>query len=94
MPGPARTPKTDDKPPRPRNAWILYRSDKIKDLPALEPGHPKRGQADVSKAISVMWNNETTDVRAEYERLAERAKEEHALKYPGYKYVPMKKADK
>ncbi|KAI0044989.1 hypothetical protein FA95DRAFT_1561627 [Auriscalpium vulgare] len=94
MTGPTRTPKPGDRPPRPPNAWILYRSDMLKNLPPVEPGQPKRPQADVSKAIAVMWKDETEEIRAEYERRAERAKEEHALKYPGYRFAPMKKSDK
>ncbi|KAI0044992.1 HMG-box, partial [Auriscalpium vulgare] len=91
MPRLARTLKAEEKPPRPRNAWILYRSDMVKNLPDLEPGQPKRPQADASKAIAVMWKGETAEIRAEYQRQAEREKEEHAIKYPGYRFLPRKK---
>lgn len=82
------------KPPRPPNAWILYRSDKIHQLPPLEPGQPRRSQAEVSRIISAMWANELDEVHQEYERRAEAAKAEHALKYPGYRFKPMTKEEK
>ncbi|KAJ3574651.1 hypothetical protein NP233_g1631 [Leucocoprinus birnbaumii] len=82
------------KAPRPPNAWIIYRSDKVHQLPPLEPGQPRRAQADVSKMISGMWANESDETRQEYERRAEEAKAAHALKYPGYRFKPMKKEEK
>ncbi|KAF5351815.1 hypothetical protein D9756_007408 [Leucocoprinus leucothites] len=82
------------KAPRPPNAWIIYRSDKVHQLPPLEPGQPRRAQADVSKMISSMWANESEETRQEYERRAEEAKAAHALKYPGYRFKPMKKEEK
>jgi hypothetical protein len=41
------------QPPRPLNAWIIYRQDKAGQLPKPEDGEPKRSQADVSKTR--MW---------------------------------------
>ncbi|EKM80834.1 hypothetical protein AGABI1DRAFT_112563 [Agaricus bisporus var. burnettii JB137-S8] len=82
------------KAPRPPNAWIIYRSDKVHQLPPLEPGQPRRAQAEVSKMISNMWANESEETRQEYERRAEEAKAAHALKYPGYRFKPMKKEEK
>jgi hypothetical protein len=82
------------QPPRPPNAWILYRSDKLQELPPPPLGHPKPTQAEVSKIISAQWRTETEDVRALYEQRAEMAKAEHARLYPNYRFAPMKKADK
>jgi hypothetical protein len=82
------------QPPRPPNAWILYRSDKLQQLPPPLPGHPKPTQAEVSKIISAQWRNEREDVRALYEQRAEMAKAEHARLYPNYRFAPMKRADK
>jgi hypothetical protein len=98
MAGPVRTVATDNRmtiqPPRPPNAWILYRSDKLRNLPPTAPGVPRRAQADVSKLISEMWKNELDDVRAEYERRADARKAEHQAMYPGYRFHPMKKEEK
>jgi hypothetical protein len=82
------------QPPRPPNAWILYRSDKIKVLPPAEPGQRSRAQADVSKLISDMWRNESDAVKLEYERLADARKAEHQRLYPDYRFQPMKKEEK
>ena len=68
----------DKKPPRPPNAWIIYRSDKLKELGKPKPGQPKVPQAEISKSISLMWRNETDEVKKKYERMAEYAKAEHA----------------
>ncbi|KAG1870451.1 hypothetical protein C8R48DRAFT_770899 [Suillus tomentosus] len=101
MPGPTRskgkgrvTNDEDIKPPRPPNAWILYRSDKIKELPPAEPGQRSRAQADVSKLVSDMWRKESDAVKLEYERLADAKKAEHQRKYPDYRFQPMKKEEK
>jgi hypothetical protein len=82
------------QPPRPPNAWILYRSDKLQELPPPPVGQPKPTQAEVSKIISAQWRAETDDVRALYEQRAETAKAEHARLYPNYRFAPMKRADK
>ncbi|EED79194.1 predicted protein [Postia placenta Mad-698-R] len=47
-------------PPRPPNAWILYRSDKLKQMmqSQLQHGHPKKPQSSVSKEVAAMWKAE------------------------------------
>lgn len=98
LPGPGGKPKDSatniaGQPPRPANAWILYRSDKMKNL-APEPGKPRRPQADISKLIAEMWKNEKPEIRQQYEALSDLKKAEHLAMYPGYRFQPMKKADK
>ncbi|EGO25371.1 hypothetical protein SERLADRAFT_437126 [Serpula lacrymans var. lacrymans S7.9] len=80
-------------PPRPPNAWILYRSDKLRSLPPAKKGE-SRIQGHVSKIVSYMWNNESEQVRSEYERRADARKAQHQLMYPNYKFQPMKKEEK
>ena len=82
------------KPPRPPNAWIIYRSDKLQSLPPPPLGQPKPTQAEVSKIISAQWRAESEDVRALYDQRAETAKAEHARMYPDYRFAPMKRADR
>lgn len=100
MAGPIRTSTTaktrpkDVQPPRPPNAWILYRSDKLKSLPPEQPGEQRRAQADVSKLISELWKRESDAVKLEYERLADAKKAEHQRLYPSYRFQPMKKEEK
>lgn len=97
MAGPVRTaPRTraaGDQPPRPPNAWILYRSDRVREMPPPLPGQ-LRTQADVSKAISEQWRNESEATRAEYERRAEMKKAEHHAQYPDYRFQPKSKEQK
>jgi hypothetical protein len=96
MTGPVRTSprvRSDDQPPRPPNAWILYRSDRVREMPPPLPGQ-LRTQADVSKAISEQWRNESDATRAEYERRAEMKKAEHHTRYPDYRFRPKTKEQK
>jgi hypothetical protein len=81
-------------PPRPPNAWIIYRSEKMKSFPPPGPGDPPRAQAEVSKLISAMWKSEPPETRAMYEAASEMRKAEHAAKYPNYRFQPLKKEDK
>ncbi|ODN90209.1 hypothetical protein L198_06227 [Cryptococcus wingfieldii CBS 7118] len=71
--------------PRPPNAWIIY--------PEMREGKAGKGlpQADVSKVISYLWKHETKENKSHYERQAAIRKEEHALKYPNYKFKPVSK---
>ncbi|KDR75383.1 hypothetical protein GALMADRAFT_227034 [Galerina marginata CBS 339.88] len=82
------------KPPRPPNSWILYRAHVLKNLPPVAPGEPRRSQSDVSALISRMWRQESDTVRAEFERLADEAKERHRIQFPNYRYQPKKKEEK
>lgn len=77
------------KPPRPPNAWILYRRDQLRRLP-----RGQMTQADVSQLISKIWREAPEHVHAEYERMAEEEKAEHKRLFPDYRYRPMKKEDK
>jgi len=82
------------QPPRPPNAWILYRSDKLQQLPPPALGQPKPTQAEISKIISAQWKTESDQVRAMYDERAQIAKVEHARLYPNYRFTPMKRVDK
>ena len=82
------------RPRRPANAWILYRSDKMKILKPTEPSAPRRTQADISKLIAEMWRNETEEVKKYYETLSDLAKAEHHAQYPTYRFQPAKKTEK
>jgi hypothetical protein len=82
-----------NKPPRPPNAWILYRSDKLKELQA-DVATSHLPQAVISKMISSMRKAESPEVLAYYEQLSDMKKKEHDEKYPEYHFQPMKKAEK
>ncbi|EMD37780.1 hypothetical protein CERSUDRAFT_123639 [Gelatoporia subvermispora B] len=80
----------DGKIPRPPNAWILYRSDRVRDL-ARQKDRPKRPQSSVSKELSEEWKTCPPQIKSYYERLAELKKAEHEIAYPEYRFCPMKK---
>ncbi|KAG7446467.1 uncharacterized protein BT62DRAFT_1076024 [Guyanagaster necrorhizus] len=80
------------KPPRPPNAWILFRSDMVRVMP--KPANGASQQSVVSKAISKLWAEADPDIKREYERRAEIRKQEHAEMYPDYRFQPVKKEDK
>ncbi|GAA5867851.1 hypothetical protein JCM3774_005881 [Rhodotorula dairenensis] len=75
--------------PRPPNSFMLYRSAQNKLLSQVrsEEGD-KLQQADLSRMIAQMWQDETPEVREHYAKQAAAEKAEHALKYPGYTYRP------
>ena len=65
----------------------------MRTLSPVEKGE-RRSQSDVSRLIADMWLHEPNESRAVYERLADVKKAEHAAKYPGYRFQPMKKEEK
>ncbi|EJD52624.1 hypothetical protein AURDEDRAFT_111255 [Auricularia subglabra TFB-10046 SS5] len=98
-PAPAADADTDAVPaqpiPRPPNAWILYRSDKVRQLESeAGPSKPRRPQAEISKEIAAMWKAEPNDVLTYWSGKAEIEKALHAVKYPNYRFTPRKKEDK
>ncbi|KAG8963234.1 hypothetical protein FRC03_003236 [Tulasnella sp. 419] len=89
---PLTIPGDKDHIPRPPNKWILYRSDKLKEFAQM--GIPKQLQAKYSKMLSVMWENESPQVKEHYARKSEDALKLHQQQYPDYKYQPKTKAQK
>lgn len=85
--------------PRPPNAWILYRSQKFREIQQIRESQSRAGssekpksQAEISRIISQMWQNETTEVKQKFEALADEKKLAHQRMYPTYRYRPKKKA--
>ncbi|RKP39029.1 putative HMG box protein, partial [Dimargaris cristalligena] len=75
--------------PRPRNAFIIYRQEKHRELVAGSTG-PSIPNKEISKIIGKMWREEPKLVKDEYHRRAEEEKTTHATTYPDYKYSPRK----
>jgi len=87
--------------PRPPNAWILYRSQKFREIQQTRDAQAQSGasekpksQAEISKLISQMWQNETPTVKQRFEALADEKKLAHQRMYPTYRYRPKKKVNK
>jgi len=73
------------KPPRPPNAFILYRRAK---QPGIVATHQGITNNEVSKEIGRMWHEEPAEVRQKFQKMADAAKQEHMKKYPEYRYRP------
>jgi len=79
------------KPPRPPNAFILYRRSKQPDIVARNEGISNN---EVSKQVGEMWHKEPLEEKMKFQRLADAAKMEHMKKYPEYKYRPRRPHEK
>lgn len=78
--------------PRPPNAFMFFRSDfwaKEKNKLTVERDHRM-----ISRNAGLEWNRLSEAQRAPYRSMAERAKQQHALRYPGYKYTPVFRKEK
>jgi hypothetical protein len=73
------------KPPRPPNAFILYRRAK---QPGIVARHQGITNNEVSKEIGRMWHEEPAEIRQKFQKMADAAKQEHMKKYPEYRYRP------
>ncbi|KAJ2055835.1 hypothetical protein GGH94_006044, partial [Coemansia aciculifera] len=56
---------------RPPNSFILYRSDKLRELVRL---YPELKQTQISKMCADNWKNETEEVKESYRRKQQEAK--------------------
>ena len=74
--------------PRPRNAYVLYRSWALSHHPSIADSRATNRQDVLSKITGELWNTESNEIRAHFAMLAVEEKENHARKYPEYSYVP------
>ncbi|CAE6389779.1 unnamed protein product [Rhizoctonia solani] len=76
--------------PRPRNAFILYRSWYVKQgfLTGIENDH-----REISRIVGRIWRQMSPEERAPWGVMAEKEKAEHARMYPNYKYSPNSRRD-
>ena len=82
----------EDHIPRPRNAWIIFRSSELeryKDVDAT--GNSKKPQALHSKDIAIRWRSFTEEQKRPWTNQAIEEKARHKLMYPGYKFQPKSK---
>lgn len=86
-----RRPRRNSGPPRPQNAFILYRRDKAKKH---KDDHFGLRSCDISKKIAKMWNEETPEIKVLFEALARLSERAHNKRYGGYKYRPISKKDR
>lgn len=74
-------------PPRPPNAFILYRKAKQAEVNTHNVGISNN---DVSRIIGHMWKHEKDSIKEHYQRAAEVIKCQHRSMYPDYRYRPRK----
>ena len=91
--------KKSDVPPRPPNAFMLYRKDMSKVfgvvsiLPifqGLERKTSGHTLGEESRQIAALWRKEPDEVKQLYHQKAQLENEVHRARYPGYKYHPRK----
>lgn len=90
LPGSSKM-QPEKRPPRPPNAFILYRRAK---QPAILAAHRNLTNAEISRYISSCWKSETDEERLSWERYADQKKLEHMQAYPNYVYRPNKNKGK
>ncbi|RGB44172.1 hypothetical protein C1646_678774 [Rhizophagus diaphanus] len=86
-----RRPRRNSGPPRPQNAFILYRRDKARKH---KDEHKGLRSCDISKKIAKMWSEETQEVKILFEALSRLSEKAHNKKYGNYKYRPISKKDR
>ncbi|KAJ3126940.1 hypothetical protein HK098_006980 [Nowakowskiella sp. JEL0407] len=89
---PEQTPQlVDDKKKitRPHNSFMLYRMDHKQ---ALIKENPNINNREISQILGERWQNESEEVKKEYQRKAEEGRRQHALNHPGWVYRPKRKS--
>ncbi|KAF9414029.1 hypothetical protein BGZ94_000539 [Podila epigama] len=77
-------PGSSKKIPRPPNSFLIYRKEHATKYAGLVA-------TELSTKLAMAWKKESPERKAHYAALAEQAKQEHAIKFPGYKFTPAKR---
>ncbi|CAG8506186.1 5035_t:CDS:2 [Paraglomus brasilianum] len=77
----------NNSPPRPQNAWVIFRKDFENRLRRLDPNHPHTVQ-DISKSASKSWKKQPDVVKKYFKLLSKLALKLHKETYPDYQYKP------
>ncbi|KAI0306894.1 hypothetical protein B0F90DRAFT_1813749 [Multifurca ochricompacta] len=86
----SRSARKSKQPPRPSNAFMLFRSDFLKRK-FIHKDQETR-QHKLSIIIAKCWHKLSKEEKEKWALEAEREKKEHALKYVGYKFQPRARA--
>lgn len=78
--------------PRPRNAFMIYRSTVWAQQKI--PTGIERDHRHISRIIGHCWNNLPEEEKRIWRGMAEEEKHEHSKKYPDYRYTPVIRTDK
>jgi hypothetical protein len=83
---PVHSVKDTFTPKRPRNAFIIFRSEMSKDVKGLKS--IEKDNRHISHMVSHLWNDLSEDQRAVYHRMAKEEKVAHQRLYPNYRFAP------
>ncbi|KAJ7136709.1 high mobility group box domain-containing protein, partial [Mycena epipterygia] len=72
--------------PRPRNAFICFRSDYVKAEKRVSARPGSLDQTVMSRGAGDVWRGMGEAERLPYIRMAQAEKKAHTLKYPNYRY--------
>ncbi|KAI0809270.1 high mobility group box domain-containing protein, partial [Irpex lacteus] len=75
--------RKDGHIPRPRNAFMFFRSDLCASGRLKERDHRQ-----ISRIAGHLWQKMPYDSRLPFLHLADIEKIQHKARYPGYKYAP------
>ncbi|KAF7360788.1 putative transcription factor SOX-14 [Mycena venus] len=75
--------------PRPRNAFICFRSEYVKAQKAASARPGSLDQTVLSCGAAGAWRALNDEERQPFVVMALREKEEHAIRYPNYRYAPV-----
>ncbi|ESK83727.1 HMG(highmobilitygroup)box domain-containing protein [Moniliophthora roreri MCA 2997] len=73
--------------PRPRNAFILFRCDFVRQHKV--PQEIEGKHSNISRIAGAIWQHMTAEQRKPWKDMAEEEKRKHKEKHPGYKYRPV-----
>ncbi|KAL0576462.1 hypothetical protein V5O48_005505 [Marasmius crinis-equi] len=72
--------------PRPRNAFILFRCDFVKQKKI--PDHVETNHRNISRIVGMVWREMSREQKKPWLGMAEVEKRLHEERFPGYKYRP------
>ncbi|KAJ2355953.1 hypothetical protein IWW50_002007 [Coemansia erecta] len=81
------TERTKIKIKRPPNSFMIYRSERHKELVKIYKG----GNKVISGIIAKEWHNMKPEDKKKYEDMAAIKKHEHEMLYPNYKFMPKRR---
>ncbi|TFK70575.1 high mobility group box, partial [Pluteus cervinus] len=70
--------------PRPRNAFILFRCDFVRQKKI--PEDVEKDHRNISRIVGRIWREMSEEDKFPWVEMAEREKLVHSQTYPGYKY--------
>ncbi|KAG8853266.1 hypothetical protein FRB96_008350 [Tulasnella sp. 330] len=73
---------------RPRNAFILFRSDFVAELKLQKDA--ERDHRKISQIVGEIWNSKSAAEKAPWEQRARDEKVQHKIDHPDYRYSPAK----